>query len=129
MTALSTASYFDRTILSVAAPTLMREFHVSAPVMGTIFSAFLVSYTLCMLPGGWLADKWDSRVLLTASVLGCGVTTCVLALGGSTIILAIPLLLTFFVARLGFGAFAAPLFPACARLITTWFPKDRTASV
>ena len=129
MVALSTASYFDRTILSVAAPVLMREFHLSEPVMGTVFSAFLLSYTLCMLPSGWLADKWDSRIMLTASFLGCGVLTCLLAAAGSTVVLAIPGLLTLLVARFGFGVFSAPLFPACARLITTWFPKHRAASI
>jgi len=129
MAALSTASYFDRTILSVAAPVLMREFHLSEPVMGTVFSAFLLSYTLCMLPGGWLADKWDSRAILTVSFLGCGALTCLLALAGSTAVLAIPALLTLLVARFGFGVFAAPLFPSCARLITTWFPRDRAASI
>jgi ACS family glucarate transporter-like MFS transporter len=129
MVALATTSYFDRTILSVAAPTLMREFHLSEPVMGTVFSAFLLSYTLCMLPSGWLADQWDSRVILTTSFLGCGALTCLLALAGFHFILAIPALLTFLVARFGFGLFAAPLFPSCARLITTWFPRDRAASI
>lgn len=128
MVALSTASYFDRTILSVAAPVLMRQFHLSEPVMGAVFSAFLLSYTLCMLPSGWLSDKWDSRAILTLSVVGCGTMTSLLAIAGSAIIREIPALPVLLVARLGFGLFAAPLFPACARLIATWYPRDQTAS-
>jgi MFS family permease len=59
MTSLTAVSYFDRTILSIAGPQLMREFHISPTAMGTVYSALLLSYTLCMLPGGALVDRFS----------------------------------------------------------------------
>src|SRR5258706_1470478 len=46
MVVLSGLSYFDRTIMSIAAPTIMKEFGISETDMGTVFSAFLLSYTI-----------------------------------------------------------------------------------
>src|ERR1700733_5045931 len=70
MFGLSVLSYFDRTILSIAGPGIMKEFSISAVRMGAVYSAFLVSYAVCMIPGGRMADRFGPRIVLTWMALG-----------------------------------------------------------
>src|SRR5262249_35054386 len=108
MLALSAMSYFDRTVLSIAAPALIRGFGISETAMGTVFSAFLVSYTALMTPGGALADRFGPRLVLSIGTLGAAVTTGILAAPDPAAAL-IGIVPAFFCARLLFGAFTAPL--------------------
>jgi MFS family permease len=117
MLSLSIINYFDRTILSVAAPAMMKELSLSPTSMGAVFSAFLVSYTLFMTPGGRWSDRFGPRNMLAITALGSGLLTALMPLGGTpglgSFIGVIPGLV---VVRLGFGIFTAPLYPAAARM-------------
>jgi MFS family permease len=126
MLGLSAMSYFDRTVLSVAAPSIIREFRISETAMGTVFSAYLLSYTVFMTPGGALADRFGPRVVLGIATFGAALTTMILSApdGLAALIGAVP---AFFGARLLFGVFTAPLYPSCARMVSNWFPPDRHA--
>ena len=121
--ALSVVNYFDRTILSVAAPAIMKEFGLSPTSMGAVFSAFLISYTLLMTPGGWWSDRFGPRNMLCIMACGSGLLTALLPLGGTpglgSLVGVIPGL---FVIRLGFGVCTAPLYPAAARMNAIWMP-------
>ena len=33
---------------------------ISPTEIGTVYSAFLLAYMLCMTPGGWLIDRWGT---------------------------------------------------------------------
>src|SRR3954447_26338691 len=82
MFALSVINYFDRTILSVAAPSMMKEFSLSPTSMGAVFSAFLISYTLLMTPGGRWSDRFGPRNMLGVMAIGSGLLTALMPLGG-----------------------------------------------
>ena len=69
MVALSAMSYFDRIVMSIAGPGIMKDFHISETQMGSVYSAFLLSYTIMMTPGGALADRFGGRIVLTVSGL------------------------------------------------------------
>ena len=58
MVALSVLSYIDRTAMSIAGPHIMKEFGLSETQMGSIYSAFILTYALLMAPGGRLADRF-----------------------------------------------------------------------
>src|SRR4051794_4996987 len=130
MFAMSVINYFDRTILSVAAPAMMREFSLSPTSMGAVFSAFLISYTLLMTPGGRWSDRFGPRNMLAITALGSGILTSLVPLGGipglGSLIGVIPGL--FFI-RLGFGIFTAPLYPAAARMNAIAMPPLQRARV
>src|SRR6266540_3663489 len=112
MVALSAMSYFDRTIMSIAAPGIMKEFGISETAMGTVFSAFLLSYTILMTPAGGVVDRFGARRTLTVAGLAWVAFTGMTALGGWLPVAVLP---TFLVIRFLFGACTAPLYPACAR--------------
>jgi ACS family glucarate transporter-like MFS transporter len=121
MVALSAMSYFDRTIMSIAGPTIMKELHISETSMGWVYSAFLFPYAILMGPGGVLADRIGPRLVLTLSGIANTVLTGVTGLCGS--------LFGFLSVRLIMGAFSAPLYPACACMTRNWFPATRVARV
>ena len=75
MVAASATNYFDRSILGIAAPSLIRESGISETAMGAIFSAFLISYTALMAPAGWLADRVGGQRVMAFAALGWGVST------------------------------------------------------
>ena len=130
MFALSVVNYFDRTILSVAAPQIMKEFSLSPTAMGAVFSAFLISYTILMTPGGRWSDRFGPRNMLAVMALGSGLLTALMAFGGvpglGSLIGVIPAL---FIIRLGFGVFTAPLYPAAARMNAISMPPLQRARV
>jgi sugar phosphate permease len=52
-------TYLDRVNMSTAAPVISKEFGFDKITMGAIFSAFVWSYALFQIPGGWLGDRSD----------------------------------------------------------------------
>jgi ACS family glucarate transporter-like MFS transporter len=72
MVALSTMSYFDRIIMSIAGPGILREFALSETQLGAIYSAFTLCYAFLMIPGGRAADRFGPRLMLTAMAVSSG---------------------------------------------------------
>ncbi len=130
MIALSMASYINRTGLAIAGPEVMKEFRFSETEMGSVYSAMLLSYALLMPWGGRLADRFGPRRVLAFTTLGTGVFTVLTALMGWVGAAAAGgALVGFQVVRFGLGAFAAPLYPACARMNANWLPATQRARV
>jgi MFS transporter, ACS family, glucarate transporter len=91
----------------------MTDFHLTQAQLGAVFSAFLIGYTVCQVPSGWLADQIGSRRLflilaLSWTVLAFATTAVSPAVGGITALLAV---------RFFLGMMAAPTYPASARVI------------
>jgi len=119
--AFSVMSYFDRTIMSIAGPQIMQEFALSATQMGSVYSAFTLSYAVMMIPAGRLTDRLGPRLTLLVMGLSAALFTGLTALGGEpglgSIIGVLPALLAI---RLAFGIGTAPLYPACAKMSAHW---------
>src|ERR1017187_9142609 len=80
----ATASYLCRVNLSVARTFMMRELGLSQQAMGQVFSAFLVGYALCQIPGGMLADRFGApRVLAWAALAWVAATGWMVGAGAS----------------------------------------------
>lgn len=107
-------NYLDRTNLSVAAPLLSKDMHLDAAQMGFLFSAFAWTYAFCNLPGGYLVDRFGSRVTYALSLFFWSASTALQALANS--------FGGLFGLRLGVGMAEAPAFPANNRVVTVWFP-------
>src|SRR5215472_8773954 len=121
--AFSVMSYFDRTIMSLAGPQIMQEFGLSATQMGSVYSAFTLSYAVMMIPAGRLTDRLGPRLTLLLMGLSAALCTGLTALGGKpglgSILGVVPALLAI---RLAFGIGTAPLYPACAKMSAHWIP-------
>jgi sugar phosphate permease len=130
MVLFSVMSYFDRTIMSVAGPGIIRDFGLSETQMGAVYSAFLLGYALMMIPAGHLTDLLGPWRTLISMGLGAALFTGFTALGarpglGSLIGIVSSLVTVRFLV----GVCTAPLYPACGRMIANWFPSTRQGLV
>ena len=130
MVAFSVMSYFDRTIMSIAGPVIINEFSLSETEMGAVYTAFLISYALMMIPGGHLADRFGPRVVLTVMGLGAALFTGLTALGGQPGLGSyLGIVPSFLAIRIGMGISTAPLYPASSRMNSNWIPVSKRARV
>src|SRR6478609_8099372 len=65
---VTTVNYADRATLSIAGPALSKELGLDPVTMGYVFSAFGWSYVIGQLPGGWLLDRYGSKMVYFASI-------------------------------------------------------------
>jgi MFS family permease len=119
----SLISYFDRTIMSIAGPQLMRDFAISPTQMGAVYSAFILGYALLMIPGGHLSDRLGSRLTLALMGTLSAVFTGLIVFAGKPGLGAyLGVVPALFAIRLGLGVVTAPLYPACAKMTANWIP-------
>ncbi|MFL9886910.1 MFS transporter [Paraburkholderia agricolaris] len=109
----------DRISLSIAMPTIAREFALSPTMQGLILSSFFWSYALLQIPGGWLIDRFGPRRVVAGATLLWGVFQTLLgvASGGLSLLLL----------RVGLGGAEAPLFPAGSKLNALWLSRHERA--
>ncbi len=130
MVLLSVMTYIDRIIITIAGPGIMKEFAISETQMGTVYSAYLFSYAIMMIPGGWFTDVAGPRVSLAAMAFGSALLTALTALGGSPGLGAyIGIVPSFLVIRLTMGVFASPMYPAAGRMSANWNAPHARARV
>jgi ACS family glucarate transporter-like MFS transporter len=125
----ATAAYLCRVNITIAGALVMDEFHLTQVQMGPVFSAFLAGYTLCMLPGGLLADRWGTRRIIARIAWGWVIVSALQAavgLGpfGSS---ATAVIASFIVLRFLMGALAAPTYPAAVHGVAAWVPSSSHA--
>src|SRR5579884_3587754 len=114
-------TYLDRVNISTAAPVISKEFGFDKVTMGLIFSAFVWSYALFQVPGGWLGDRFGPRRVLTTIVGYWSVMTAATAWAGSAA--------TFMVIRFLFGIGEAGAFPGATRAMQLWYPREERGFV
>ncbi len=107
-------NYADRIALSVGAGPIAQEFGISPVGMGFLFSCFLWTYVVCLLPWGIVTDRIGIRPV---STIGIGLWSAATMLTGLA-----PGLGWLFAARLAMGAGEASAFPASGRAIREWVP-------
>jgi D-galactonate transporter len=107
-------NYVDRVNISIAAPFMAKDLGLDKVEMGLIFSAFAWTYAFALVPAGFIADRFGSRLTYGASLISwSAVTVCQGMAGGFA---------SLFGLRLAIGAMEAPAFPANSRAVTVWFP-------
>jgi sugar phosphate permease len=114
-------TYLDRVNISTVAPVISKEFNFDKITMGVIFSAFVWSYALFQIPGGWLGDRFGPRRVLTAIVGYWSVMTALTSLASGW--------LSFTVIRFLFGAGEGGAFPVATRSMQLWFPRQERGLV
>ena len=123
---LSAVSYLDRVNISIAASSIASEFGLTTVQLGTVFSAFLFGYALFQTAGGWLADRYGPRLVLTAGALWWGVFTSLTAFVSPKAGSALALLIA---ARFLLGAGEAVMFPGSNQFVSRWIPAQEQGIV
>ena len=129
LSAAALVAFFQRVSISVAGDSIMQEFHFSQTRMGTVFSAFVLGYTLFQVPGGMLADRWGTKKVLGWAMVSWSLFTFLTGLIGKlSLLTGLGVLNALITLRFVFGIFQAPLFPSSTRLVANWFPARERGS-
>jgi MFS transporter, ACS family, D-galactonate transporter len=89
-------SYVDRGNLSIATPSIMRDFNMAPATMGLLLSAFFWTYGGFQIPAGLLVDRFGIRPTYAAAFFLWSTASAALALSrGAGDILSLRLLLGF----------------------------------
>jgi ACS family glucarate transporter-like MFS transporter len=119
---ITTINYADRATISIAGPEIKKALGLSPVEMGYIFSAFAWSYVIAQVPGGWLLDRFGSKITYFCSIFFWSLFTVMQGwigfLTGATAVAAL------FALRLIVGAAESPSFPGNSRITSAWFPTS-----
>ena len=116
---LSAVSYLDRVNLSIAGGSIADAYGLTDVQLGPVFSALVAGYALFQTVGGYLADRFGPRRVLTAGVVWWGIFTALTALVPAQIAGA---LFLFIAVRFLLGAGEAVIYPAANQFISRWIP-------
>jgi MFS transporter, ACS family, glucarate transporter len=116
---LSAVSYLDRVNISIAGGSIVDAYHLTDVQLGKVFSALVAGYALFQTVGGYLADRFGPRRVLTAGVIWWGIFTALTALVPADIRGA---LFVFMGVRFLLGAGEAVIYPAANQFIARWIP-------
>ncbi len=120
---ISVVTYIDRVNISVTARQMMPAFGLTDQQMGHIFSAFVLGYALCQIPGGWLGDRWGARLVLTGAVLWWSIFTALTAMAATLpVVDVLGVLGSLALVRLLLGVGEAVALPNFNRAVADWLP-------
>ncbi len=118
--AASTISYVDRQILTLLVEPIQRDLAISDTQFSLLAGlAFVLFYSLAIIPLAWVADRWSRKNLIAASLVTWSAMT-----GACGLATSLPAL---FAARIGVGVGEAGLTPAAYSMISDSFPPVRRA--
>lgn len=110
-------NYIDRSNLSIAAPLLQDEMGLSPKQLGVLLSVFFWTYSLCQIPAGWLADRFNVSWVLALGFLLWSATTAATGLvHGFAVLMAVRLLL-------GVGESVA--YPCYSKILAGYFAEHQ----
>jgi MFS family permease len=114
-------NYMDRVALSVAAKPIAATFGLSPVAMGYLFSSFLWTYVLCLVPIGLVVDRIGTKTILGGGLLLWSAATAFTGMGWSYA--------SILTGRLLMGAGEATSYPGGGRAIRDWIPEGERGMV
>lgn len=112
-------SYLDRVNISIAGHSIAQQFHLSNAELGLVFSAFNIGYGICQIPGGWMADRFGPRKILTVSAFWWALFTSLTAWVPVGIATAV---FVFWSMRVLLGVGESVMYPSSNRWLANWMP-------
>ncbi len=118
-----TISYVDRTNVALALDpklsSMMSTLGMDDQIKGNAVGIFFFGYLVLQIPGGYLANRWSARKLVSiflvcwgACAVGCGLVNTVAQ---------------FKLMRFLLGVAESGVFPATLVLLANWFPRQERA--
>ena len=114
-----TISFIDRTNISLALPAISRDLNMSPSQAGGIAGIFFWGYLLLQIPGGYIAQRWSAKWLISVMLVGWGVCTIGCGLAQNWYQLA--------TMRFLLGVSEGAAYPATLVLLSHWFPRGERA--
>ncbi|GAB3628952.1 putative glucarate transporter [Pandoraea terrae] len=118
---LAMINYMDRIALSIAAAPIKTEFNLSTVSMGYLFSSFIWSYALFLLPMGLLLDRFGTKRIAGLGIFIWSAATALTGFAGS--------FASLLSARLVMGSGESCSNPVGAKVIRQWIPAGERGLV
>ena len=109
-------NYIDRQTLSVLAPVVMKELHMTHADYSYVVSAFQIAYASMWLLGGMIIDAIGARLGLTLAIIWWSISSMLPALARSMFSLSV------FRFMLGMGE--GFNWPGASKVVAEWFPAE-----
>jgi MFS family permease len=117
---LYAAAYLDRQVLTLLVDPIRKDLHCTDFQISLLQGfAFVIFFTLCGLPIGWLVDRSPRRMVI---FFGMVVWSLAAAAGGLARSYG-----QLLAARIGVGSGEASLAPASYSILSDYFPRERLA--
>jgi MFS family permease len=113
---LAMINYMDRIALSIAAAPIAKEFNLSTVSMGYLFSSFIWSYALFLLPMGVLLDRFGTKRIAGVGIFIWSAATALTGMASN--------FTSLLVARLVMGGGESSSNPVGAKVIRQWIPAS-----
>ena len=110
-------SFFDRGNLAIAAPVLGPALGLTAMQKGLLLSSFFWTYSVLLVPAGWLADRVQVKWLYAAGFLLWSLATLATA--------AMSTFAGLLAMRLLLGAGETVVYPCNAKILVNAFTEER----
>jgi ACS family D-galactonate transporter-like MFS transporter len=107
-------AYVDRVNISIAGSLIRRDLGLTPIQLGLIFSVFAYPYAGMQIVGGWTADRFGPRIVLTVLSVVWAVATVLTGLSWSVG--------SLLACRLLVGVGEGGAFPSATRAFTWWLP-------
>ena len=117
----TTINYLDRAILAVLQPQIRMQIHFGEKAYGYVTSGFQIAYAVGSIVGGWLLDKYGTRI-------GYGMAATLWSVAASLNAFAANAL-HFGLLRGMLGLGESANFPACNKAAAELFPPSQRATV
>jgi MFS family permease len=108
-------SYVDRAAIALALGQIGKDFNLAAADLGIVISAFFLGYAAMQVPGGWLADRFGSKLVVVIAIAMWSVFTVMTSFAWS--------LTSLIVIRLIFGLTEGTFPSASVKAVTEMFDK------
>ena len=112
-------NYLDRQTLSVAAPVLREQFHMTSVTYSNVVTAFLLAYTIMNGISGPLIDRLGTRLGYALCIAWWSAASILHVFARGAVSLGI--------FRFLLGAGEAGNWPAAIRIVAEWFPERERA--
>lgn len=115
-------NYVDRAALSIAMPFITQEYQLTPSEKGMIFSSFFIGYALFCVVGGYLADRYGPKRVLSYAMSGWSVLCGLTALAFN--------FWSLLIVRTLFGVGEGPVSTTANKAVNNWFPiKERARAI
>lgn len=114
-----TIAFIDRTNISLALHSLIRDLHMTSTEAGNASGVFFWGYLILQIPGGYLAEHWSAKrvVSILLVIWGlCSIATAFVHTGRE-----------FLWMRFFLGVAEGGVWPAVLVLLANWFPSRERA--
>jgi sugar phosphate permease len=114
-----TVSFINRTNISLALPAISHDLQMNSGQAGEVAGIFFWGYLLLQIPGGYIAERWSAKWLISIMLVAWGLCAIGCGLAQNWHQLA--------AMRLMLGVAEGSVYPATLVLISHWFPRAERA--